>query len=133
LAPASAWSGGENARARVVASTGGTNVNEGTLVLGNADATAGGAIAVSNGALARVQASLPKAVTVTTPATNTTGKLDLTDNSMGIKGMTGTQVRALLQSGCNAGHWDGAASVVSRRHAHATSDGDGLNQAFAAP
>jgi len=39
-------------------------------VLGNADATAGGAITVANGALGQVQAGLPKAVTVSTLATN---------------------------------------------------------------
>jgi autotransporter-associated beta strand protein len=100
--------------------TGGTAVTSGTLVLANADATAGGAIAVSNGALAQAQAALPKAVTVSTLTTNTSGKFDLTNNSMVVKGMTAPQVQALLQSGYNAGHWDGPTGIVSSTAAAST-------------
>src|SRR4029079_1573131 len=100
--------------------TGGTTVNAGTLVLGNADATAGGAIDVKDGALAQAQAGLPKAVTVSTLATNTSGKVDLTDNSMVVKGMPDTQVRTLLQSGYNAGHWDGPTGITSSTAAAST-------------
>jgi autotransporter-associated beta strand protein len=100
--------------------TGGTNVNDGTLVLGNADATAGGAINVANGKLARAQAGLPKAVTVTTLSTNTSGQFDLTNNSMVIRNMTAPQVQALLQSGYNGGHWDGPTGITSSTAAAST-------------
>jgi autotransporter-associated beta strand protein len=102
------------------AHSGGTTVSAGTLVLGNADATAGGSINVADGALVQAQAVLPKAVTVTTLATHTSGKFDLTSNSMVVKGMTAPQVRALLQSGYNAGHWDGAMGIVSSTAAAST-------------
>jgi autotransporter-associated beta strand protein len=100
--------------------TGGTTVTAGTLILGNADATAGGTINIADGALAQAQAGLPKAVTVSTLSTNTGGKLDLTDNSMVVKGMTAPQVQALLQSGYNAGHWDGATGITSSTAAAST-------------
>ena len=87
---------------------GGTTVTAGTLVLANADATGGGSINVADGALAQAQAGLPKAVTVTTLATNASGKFDLTNNSMVVKGMTVAQVEALVEGGYNAGHWNGA-------------------------
>jgi autotransporter-associated beta strand protein len=100
--------------------TGATSVNAGTLVLANADATAGGAIDVSDGALAQAQSALPKAVTVSTLATHTSGKFDLTDNSMVIRNMTAPQVQALLQSGYNAGHWNGPTGITSSSAAAST-------------
>jgi autotransporter-associated beta strand protein len=100
--------------------TGGTNVAAGALIAANADATGGGSVNVADGALAQAQAGLPKAVTVTTLATNTSGKFDLTDNSMVVKGMTAPQVQTLLQSGYNAGHWDGATGIVSSTAAAST-------------
>jgi autotransporter-associated beta strand protein len=100
--------------------TGGTAVTSGTLVLANADATAGGAINVSNGALARAQASLPKAVTVSTLTTNTSGKFDVTNNSMVIRGMTAPQVQALITSSYNGGHWDGPGGITSSTAAAST-------------
>jgi autotransporter-associated beta strand protein len=87
--------------------TGGTTVSAGTLVLGHADATAGGAINVADGALAQAQSSLPKAVTVTTLATNTSGKLDLTNNSMVLRNMAVADVAALVKSGYAGGAWTG--------------------------
>jgi autotransporter-associated beta strand protein len=105
--------------------TGGTTVSAGTLVLGNADATAGGAIAVANGALAQAQAGLPKAVTVATLATNTSGKFDLTNNSMVVKGMTSTQVRSLIVPAYNAGAWNGPTGLTSSTAAAGTSTGVG--------
>jgi autotransporter-associated beta strand protein len=92
---------------------GGTTISAGTLVLSNADATAGGAINVANGALAKAQAGLPRAVTVTTLSTNASGKFDLTDNSMVMKGMSTSQVRSLIQGAFNAGHWNGATGLDS--------------------
>jgi autotransporter-associated beta strand protein len=99
---------------------GGTTVSAGTLVLGNADATAGGAIDIADGALAQAQAGLPKAVTVTTLATHTTGKFDLTNNSMVVRGMSAAQVQTLLAAGYNAGHWDGATGITSSAAAAST-------------
>jgi autotransporter-associated beta strand protein len=93
--------------------TGGTTVNAGTLVLGNADATADGAITVANGALARAQAGLAKAVTVTTLNTNASGHFDLTDNSLVVRNMTAPQVGALLAASYNGGHWDGPTGITS--------------------
>jgi autotransporter-associated beta strand protein len=87
--------------------TGGTFVYEGTLVAANADALAGGALSVSTGATARLQAGLPKAATVSTVSLKGTASVDLTDNSMVIRNMTAPQVQALLASAYNGGHWDG--------------------------
>jgi autotransporter-associated beta strand protein len=92
---------------------GGTTVTAGTLVLANADATAGGSVNIADGALAQAQAGLSKAITVTTLATNATGKFDLTDNSMVIKGLDATQVRGLINGAFNAGHWNGATGLDS--------------------
>jgi autotransporter-associated beta strand protein len=93
--------------------TGGTTVSAGTLVLANADATAGGSINVANGALGQAQAGMPKAVTVSTLNTNTSGKFDATNHSMVVKGMADTAVRTLLQAGYNGGAWNGATGIVS--------------------
>jgi hypothetical protein len=82
-------------------------------VLGNADATADGAITVANGALARAQAGLAKAVTVTTLNTNASGHFDLTDNSLVVRNMTAPQVGALLAASYNGGHWDGPTGITS--------------------
>jgi autotransporter-associated beta strand protein len=100
--------------------TGGTTVSAGMLVLANADATAGRAISVAGGALAQAQASLPKAVTVTTLTTGAGGKFDVTNNSMVVKGMTAAQVQALLASGYNAGAWNGATGITSTTAAAST-------------
>jgi autotransporter-associated beta strand protein len=93
--------------------TGGTNVNAGTLVLANGDAAAGGAVTIADGALAQAQASLPKAVTVNTLATNTSGKFDLTDNSMVVKGMSVAAVQAEIVKAFNAGQWNGTGGLTS--------------------
>jgi hypothetical protein len=82
-------------------------------VASHADAFAGGAVNVADGATAKLQPSLPKAATGTTLATNTSGKFDLTDNAMVIKAMTTTQVRGLIQGAFNAGHWNGATGLDS--------------------
>jgi autotransporter-associated beta strand protein len=99
---------------------GNTTVSAGTLVLANADATHGGAIAVADGALAQAQAGLTKAVTVSTLNTNSSGKLDLTDNSMVIRGMTAPAVQALITSSYNGGHWDGPTGITSSTAAAST-------------
>ena len=88
--------------------SGGMSVTGGTLVLGNADALAGGAVSVATGAVARAQANLPKAVTVTTVTTTGTGKLDVTNNAMVIRGSTPAAVIAQITSGFNGGAWNGA-------------------------
>jgi autotransporter-associated beta strand protein len=97
----------------VGAYAGGTVVAAGTLVAANADALGGGAVAVADGALARAQADLPKAVTLSTLTTNATGKFDLTDNSMVLRNMAIDQVRSLIQGAYNAGHWNGATGLDS--------------------
>jgi autotransporter-associated beta strand protein len=93
--------------------TGGTTVSAGTLVAAHGDAFAGGAVGVADGATAKLQPSLPKAVTVTTLSTSTSGKFDVTDNAMVIEGMTLAQVRTLIQGGFNQGHWNGATGLDS--------------------
>jgi autotransporter-associated beta strand protein len=93
--------------------TGGTFVTGGTLVAANGDAFAGGALAVADGATAKINPATAKAVTLTTLNTNTSGKVDLTDNSMVIKGLTVDQVRSLIQGSFNAGHWNGATGLDS--------------------
>jgi autotransporter-associated beta strand protein len=100
--------------------TGGTFVNGGTLVAANGDAFAGGALAVADGATTKINPGTTKAVTLTTLNTNASGKVDLADNSMVIKGMPDTQVRALLQSGYNGGHWDGPTGITSSSAAAST-------------
>jgi autotransporter-associated beta strand protein len=105
--------------------TGGTTISAGNLVLANADASAGGAINVANGALAQAQSGLPKAVTVTTLATNASGKFDLTNNSMVVKAMTSGQVRALIVPAYNAGAWNGPTGLTSSTAAGGTSTGIG--------
>jgi autotransporter-associated beta strand protein len=102
---------------------GGTNVNGGTLVLAHADATAGGSINVADGAVAQAQAGLSKAVTVSTLNTNASGKFDVTDNSMVVKGMADSAVRTQLAAGYNGGAWNGATGIVSTSITSATSLG----------
>jgi autotransporter-associated beta strand protein len=92
---------------------GGMTVNEGTLLLANADALAAGAVSVSNGATARAQAGLTKAVTVATLTTTGTGQFDLTNNSMVVRGMTVGQVQAEIVKAFNAGQWNGAGGLTS--------------------
>jgi autotransporter-associated beta strand protein len=106
--------------------TGGTTVSAGTLILGNADATAAGAIDVADGALAQAQPALPKAVTVSALATHASGKFDLTDNSMVIRNMTAPQVQALIASSYNGGHWNGAAGITSSTAAASTESSVGF-------
>jgi autotransporter-associated beta strand protein len=105
--------------------TGGTAVTSGTLVLANADATAGGAINVSNGALAQAQAGLSKAVTVSTLATNTSGKFDLTNNSMVVRSSTAAAVGANIQTGYAGGAWTGP-GIDSSTAAAGTTTGIGF-------
>jgi autotransporter-associated beta strand protein len=100
--------------------TGGTTVSAGTLIAGNGDAFAGGALDVADGALGQAQAGLPKAVTLTTLTTHNAGKFDLTDNSMVIRNMSDSLVRSMLQPGYNAGHWDGPRGITSSTAAAST-------------
>jgi hypothetical protein len=97
-----------------------TLATAGTLVLDDADATAGSSISVTDGAIARAKASLPKALAVSMLATGATGKFDLTDNSMVIRNMTVAQVQALVQAAFNAGHWDGPTGLTSSTAAAAS-------------
>jgi autotransporter-associated beta strand protein len=100
--------------------SGGTTVSAGTLVTGNGDAFGGGALTVADGALAQAQSGLAKAVTLTTLNTNTTGKLDITNNSAVIRGMTADQVRASIAVAYNGGHWDGPTGITSSTAAAST-------------
>jgi autotransporter-associated beta strand protein len=105
--------------------TGGTSVSGGTLAAANADAFAGGSLDVTGGK-AQLQASLPKAVTLTTLTASGTGKLDITNNSMVLKSTTAPQVRTLIQGAYNAGHWDGPNGLTSLTAAAGTSTGIGF-------
>jgi autotransporter-associated beta strand protein len=100
--------------------TGGTTVSNGTLILADADASGGGAINVADGALAQAQAGLTKAMRVTTLNTNTSGKFDLTDNSLVIHNMTVAQVQAEIVKAFNAGQWNGNGGLTSSTAATAS-------------
>jgi autotransporter-associated beta strand protein len=93
--------------------SGGTTVANGTLILANADALAGGPIDVADGALVRAQASLPKAVALAALTANTTGTFDITNNALVVRDMTVAQVQTLVRAGYNVGHWNGASGLVS--------------------
>jgi autotransporter-associated beta strand protein len=93
--------------------SGGTVVNEGVLAAGHGDAFASGTVFVADGAVAQAQAGLPKAVTLGTLSTNTSGKFDLTDNSMVVKAMNLPQVQALIQPAFNGGTWTGPGGLTS--------------------
>jgi autotransporter-associated beta strand protein len=92
---------------------GGVNVAAGTLVVAHADALGTGGLSVANGATARVQPGLTKAVTVAGVTTAGNGQLDLTNNSMVIRGMSLAQVQAMVQQAFNGGHWNGAGGITS--------------------
>jgi hypothetical protein len=74
---------------------------------------------------------LPKAITLTTLATNSTGKFDLADNSMVIRNMTPVQVRSLVQGSFNLGHWNGATGLNSSTAATDASGATGIGYATA--
>jgi autotransporter-associated beta strand protein len=93
--------------------TGGTTVNGGSLLVGNADALNGGSLIINTTASAQLTGDLPKAVTVSTLTTAGSGQLDVTDNSMVIKGMTVAQVQAEIVKGFNAGQWNGVGGLTS--------------------
>jgi autotransporter-associated beta strand protein len=101
--------------------TGGTTVSAGTLIAANGDALGVGPLNVANGALVQAQAGLAKAVKITSLNTNTSGKLDLTNNGMVIN-YTGSSpaaaIRALLIQGrggvgFGVGDWNGASGIAS--------------------
>jgi autotransporter-associated beta strand protein len=100
---------------------GGTIVSGGTLVLGNADATGGGSINVADGALAQAQASLPKAVTVTTVTINATGRLDLSNNKL----VTNTPIGTFTGEP-GVGTYDGIQGMVARAYNFGSWDQPGL-------
>jgi autotransporter-associated beta strand protein len=99
---------------------GGVNVAAGTLIVTHADALGTGGLSVANGATARIQSELTKAVSVASVTTAGSGQLDVTNNSMVIKGMTAAQAQALLQAGYNAGHWNGPSGITSSSAAAST-------------
>jgi autotransporter-associated beta strand protein len=100
--------------------TGGTTVNGGSLVVGNADALNGGSLAIATAASAQLTEGLPKAVTVSSVTTAGSGQLDITNNSMVVKSMTASAVQAQLASGYNAGAWNGPAGITSTTAAAST-------------
>jgi autotransporter-associated beta strand protein len=100
--------------------TGGTTVTGGSLLVGHADALNGGSLSIADTASAQLTTGLPKAVTVSTVTTTGSGKLDITDNSMVIKGMTADQVRASIAASYNGGHWDGPTGITSSTAAAST-------------
>jgi hypothetical protein len=95
--------------------TGTTGVAAGATVnLGNADGIGeGSAVAIAGNALIHATPGLAKAIGVASITTSTGGKLDLTNNSMVIKGQAAAQVQAQLASGYNDGQWNGATGIVS--------------------
>jgi autotransporter-associated beta strand protein len=93
--------------------SGGTTVNLGTLVAAGGDALGTGPLTVNDTATATVQAGLPKALTVASVTTAGSGQLDITDNSMVIRGSTLAAVQAEVVKAFNAGHWNGAGGITS--------------------
>jgi autotransporter-associated beta strand protein len=93
--------------------TGPTGVMGGTLVVGNADALGGGSPLVINGGVVLTNPGMGKAISVASVATNAGGQIDITDNSMVIRGSTVAAVQAELAKGYNAGHWNGPAGITS--------------------
>jgi fibronectin-binding autotransporter adhesin len=102
---------------------GATTVSAGTLSASNGDAFAGSAMTVADGALGMIEPGTTKAVTLNTLNTNTTGKFDVTNNSMVLKGMTDAAVRTQLTAGYNGGAWNGATGIVSSAIDSSTSVG----------
>jgi autotransporter-associated beta strand protein len=101
--------------------SGGVNVTAGTLVIAHAGGLGTGGLSIASGATARVLPGLPQAVSVASVATAGSGQLDLTNNSMIIRGMPLAQVQALVQQAFNAGHWDGAGGGITSSTAAAAS------------
>jgi hypothetical protein len=83
-------------------------VNGGTLVAAHGDALANRPLTVNDTATARVQAGLPKAVSVASVTTAGSGQLDITNNSMVVTGSNLAAVQASITSGFNGGAWNGA-------------------------
>jgi autotransporter-associated beta strand protein len=100
--------------------TGGATVAAGTLVAGHGDAFALGVLNVANGATAKAQAGLAKALTLTSLTTAGSGKLDLTNNSAVIRNMTPPAVRSALATGYAAGAWTGSGIISSTTAADAS-------------
>jgi fibronectin-binding autotransporter adhesin len=93
--------------------SGGTKVKAGTLVVANGDALGTGAIAIDNAATARAQVGLPKAISVASVTTTGTGKFDITDNAMVIKGSNLATVTAQVMAGYNNGDFLGTGITSS--------------------
>jgi autotransporter-associated beta strand protein len=91
----------------------GTTVSAGTLVVGHGDALGTGSLTIAAGATAQVQAGLPKAVSVASVSTTGSGKLDITNNALVIKGSTLATVTAQIVAGYNNGDFLGAGITSS--------------------
>ncbi|HZZ44414.1 MAG TPA: autotransporter-associated beta strand repeat-containing protein [Tepidisphaeraceae bacterium] len=91
--------------------SGGTTVNAGTLVVANASALGTGPLTLTGGK-ATLQASLGTAV-VLPSISATSGTLDTTNNPVVLTTTDPTTVRGLLQTGYNAGAWNGSGIVSS--------------------
>jgi autotransporter-associated beta strand protein len=93
--------------------TGGVVASGGTILATNADALSSGALTINTGATVQAQASLPKAITLSSVTTGGTGKIDLTNNSLVVRGSTLAAVQNLLKLGSNGGLWNGSGITSS--------------------
>jgi autotransporter-associated beta strand protein len=101
--------------------SGGTTVNAGVLLAAHADALGTGGLSVANGATARAQAGLTKALSLAGVTTTGTGAFDLTDNDLVVRHAAGQGVATLVQisnqvkSGLNlpSGFWNGPGIMSS--------------------
>jgi fibronectin-binding autotransporter adhesin len=100
--------------------TAGTTVSAGTLSAAHGDAFAGGALTVADGATGMIEPNTAKGVTLATMNLNTSGKFDLTNNSMVLKTATVAAVQAEIVKAFNAGQWNGAAGLTSSTAATAS-------------
>jgi len=95
--------------------TGGTTVNQGTLVVGVNGALPAGAVSISNGT---VQLGVSTgAATITSLAITGNGTFDVNNDHLIINYGGGSDpvasIAALLKTGYNGGHWNGAGGIVS--------------------
>jgi autotransporter-associated beta strand protein len=85
---------------------GGTTVNDGTLIVGHANALGSGALAINNSAATQLQSALSAPVQLSSltiaGGSAPTAKLDVTDNNMVVHNSSITTTLAQLKSGLNA-------------------------------
>jgi autotransporter-associated beta strand protein len=92
---------------------GSTNVSGGSLTLGAANALPGATNLIIGSGASVIASNLGTENAVVLGSLSDTGKLDLNNNALDIHTTTASAVNALLASGYNRGHWNGATGIVS--------------------